>query len=656
MPPSVKKKRRKKPTMNDNDNRKPYRLGRRPGEQGPRPLSSNQDRIEKLATGKTGTTTGQIITNKTTAAVTSNVKIGQQQWKITKDTLTVGTWNVQTLWATGKLELLRNEMKRFRFDVIGISEVRWTGKGETPSGDFIWSGEDTTHARGVGMLLSAKAKKTLIGYNPISSRVITARFNATPFKLTVIHVYAPTSASSDDEIEIFYDSIEHALTQTPKEDIIIVTGDWNAKIGSDNTHWESVMGRYGYGDRNERGDRLLEFAALHNLYICNTRFQQKANRKWTWASPDGVHKNMIDLVLIQKRWKSSVTNCRTFQSADISSDHSLVLCNIKLRLKKRCIKPQQHHRPDVSQLKNQKVREVYQTRLVNRLQDIDAQCNLEEHAAKVEEAIKDALQATVTTIRRAKKPSISEQTLNLADEKRKMKQIKNVSAQNGQLYKNLCNKVKKSARQDKDNWIQEKCDEIENGLKIGNTRQAYSLIKTLKKKFVPRITMIRNQDGTMQQSKEGVKQRWTQYCSGLYKDEGGGDEIVKELEGIFPSYEENPQDILYSEVEEAIRTLKSNKSPGSDGITAEMIQAGGEQLTHEIHSLCNKAWHEGVIPEEWGKSILIPIPKKGDLSECANYRTISLISHTGKILLTVLLNRLKRHVDSYLSEEQAEFR
>ncbi|CAF4261899.1 unnamed protein product, partial [Rotaria magnacalcarata] len=124
-----------------------------------------------------------------------------------------------------------------KFDAIGISEVRWTGKGEVPSGDFIWSGEDTTHTRGVGVLLSAKTKKTLIGYNPISSRVITARFNATPFKLTVIRVYTPTSASSDDEIEIFYDSIEHALTQTPKMDIIIVTGDWDAKIGSDNIHW-----------------------------------------------------------------------------------------------------------------------------------------------------------------------------------------------------------------------------------------------------------------------------------------------------------------------------------------------------------------------------------------------------------------------------------
>ena len=116
-----------------------------------------------------------------------------QKLTLAKNTLTVGTWNVQTLWAAGKLELLRNEMKRFRYDIIGISEVRWTGKGETPNGDFIWSGEETSHMRGVGFLLSAQAKKALIGYNPISSRIISARFDAAPFKISVIHVYAPTS-------------------------------------------------------------------------------------------------------------------------------------------------------------------------------------------------------------------------------------------------------------------------------------------------------------------------------------------------------------------------------------------------------------------------------------------------------------------------------
>ena len=89
--------------------------------------------------------------------------------------------------------------------------------------------------------------------------MISARFAALPFNITVIHTYAPTSSSSDEDIESFYSDIEDALTQTDKKDIIIVTGDWNAKVGQDNTDWTSVMGKYGFGDRNERGERLLEF-------------------------------------------------------------------------------------------------------------------------------------------------------------------------------------------------------------------------------------------------------------------------------------------------------------------------------------------------------------------------------------------------------------
>ena len=155
-----KKERRKKPIMHDR-NTIPYRLGRRPGEQGPRPLSRNQGRVEKLATGTIPPTT----TNTTPTYVTT-APYGMEKMKMAKDVFTVGTWNVRTLWATGKLELLRNEMKRYRYDVIGISEVRWTGKGETSNGDFIWSGENNTHNRGVGMLLNTKARKALLGYNP----------------------------------------------------------------------------------------------------------------------------------------------------------------------------------------------------------------------------------------------------------------------------------------------------------------------------------------------------------------------------------------------------------------------------------------------------------------------------------------------------------
>ena len=364
---------------------KPYRLGRRPDKQGPRPLSSNQDRVEKLATGKQGR-------EKEDSKHTERIRL-------VKNTLTVGTWNVQTLWATGKLELLRNEMKRFRYDIIGISEVRWTGKGETSNGDFIWSGEENIHTRGVGLLLSETARKALIGYNPISSRIITARFNATPFKITVIHAYAPTSACSDEEIEAFYDTLEDAITKTHKKDIPIITDDWNAKVGSDNTDWKRVMGRYGYGDRNERGERLLEFATTHGLYICNTRFEQKPQRKWTWASPDGTHKNMIDLILIRQRWKSSVSNCRTFQSADICSDHSLVLCNIRLRLKKMHNEVHQNTRIDPSLLRDERIKKNYSNKLAEKITTIKPTQDIDKYASNIENAIKEAVETTIPTIK-----------------------------------------------------------------------------------------------------------------------------------------------------------------------------------------------------------------------------------------------------------------
>ncbi|CAF1388891.1 unnamed protein product, partial [Rotaria sordida] len=275
---------------------KPYRLGHRPGEQGPRPLSWNQDRVEKLATGTTNRTAATTIPTSSTPIKTNQVqakttatttnKYVPNKLKLTKHILTVGTWNVRTLWAAGKLELLRNEMKRYRYDIIGNSEVRWTGKGETTNGDFIWSGENNTHTKGVGMLLSVKARKVLLGYNPINSRLITARFTATPFNITVINIYAPTSEASMDDIETFYDNLEDAMAKTPKKDILIITGDWNAKVGDNNAGWESAMGKHGYGTRNERGEHLLEFARSHNLFICNTAFQQKPDRKWTWESPD----------------------------------------------------------------------------------------------------------------------------------------------------------------------------------------------------------------------------------------------------------------------------------------------------------------------------------------------------------------------------------
>src|ERR1043165_283939 len=207
-----------------------YRLGRRPGNQSPRPQPSNRGWVEKLDTG-TSEEDGRM--------------------KIARNILTVGTWNVRTLHAAGKLELLKDEMKNYRWDILGLSEMRWTGAGEIGGGEVIWSGHETKHEAGVGFLLNHQAKRALLGYNPISSRLMAARFSATPFNITVIQAYAPTADSSEEDVEQFYEDLEKTLEEVPKRDIKVLMGDWNAKIGTDEKGWETVMGRYGHGDRND---------------------------------------------------------------------------------------------------------------------------------------------------------------------------------------------------------------------------------------------------------------------------------------------------------------------------------------------------------------------------------------------------------------------
>ena len=107
-------------------------------------------------------------------------------------------------------------------------------------------------------------------------------------------------------------------------------GDFNAKVGTDWENSGAALGRFGRGDANEAGERLIQFANANSLVITNTCFRQaKANRQWTWESPDGVTLNMIDYILISSKWRSSVTNARAY----IGPDHQQLIANIRLKLK-----------------------------------------------------------------------------------------------------------------------------------------------------------------------------------------------------------------------------------------------------------------------------------------------------------------------------------
>ena len=109
-------------------------------------------------------------------------------------------------------------------------------------------------------------------------------------------------------------------------------GDWNAKVGSQET--PGVTGNFGLGMRNEAGQRLIEFCQENALVIANTLFQQRKRRLYTWTSPDGQHWNQIDYLLCSQRWRSSIQSTKTRPGSDCGSDHQLLINKFRLKLKK----------------------------------------------------------------------------------------------------------------------------------------------------------------------------------------------------------------------------------------------------------------------------------------------------------------------------------
>ena len=130
--------------------------------------------------------------------------------------------------------------------------------------------------------------------------MISVRFQGKPFNITIIQVYSPTSNAKEDEW--FYEDLQDLLELTSKRDVLFITGDWNTKVGSQET--SGVTGKFGLGVQNEPGQRLIGFCHENALVIANTLFQQHRRRLCTWTSPDSQHQNQIDYILCSQRWRT----------------------------------------------------------------------------------------------------------------------------------------------------------------------------------------------------------------------------------------------------------------------------------------------------------------------------------------------------------------
>ena len=195
-----------------------------------------------------------------------------------KEQYSIGTWNVKSM-NQGKLEVVKQEMARVIVNILGISELKWTGMGEFISDDhyIYYNGQESLSRNGVAMMVKTRVQNAVAGCNLKNCRMISVRFQCKAFSMTVIQVYAPTSNDEEAEVEWFYEDRQDLLELTPLKDIFCIIEDWNAKVGSQET--PGVTGKFGSGVWNEVGQRLIEFCKENTLVIANTFFQQHTQNK-----------------------------------------------------------------------------------------------------------------------------------------------------------------------------------------------------------------------------------------------------------------------------------------------------------------------------------------------------------------------------------------
>ena len=188
-------------------------------------------------------------------------------------------------------------------------------------------------------------------------------------------------------------------------------------------------------------------------------------------------------------------------------------------------------------------------------------------------------------------------------------------------YTHLNAEFQRIARRNKKAFLRDQFKEIEENNRVGKTRDLFKKIKDTKGIFHAKMGTVKDRNGMDLTEAEDTKKRWQEYTEELHKnylhDPDNHDDIITLLE----------PDILECEVKWAFGSITTNKASGGDVIPVELFQILKDDAVKVLHSICQQIWKTQEWPQNWKRSVFIPIPKKGNAEECSNYHTTALISH-----------------------------
>jgi len=287
----------------------------------------------------------------------------------------MATWNVRTMLQAGKMQKIRNEMTAYKIDIIALQEIQWQGQGwiDKPDYTLLYSeSEEKTGQLGTGFMMNNAMKECLLELEPQSNRICKIRLKGKFRNITVISAHAPMNEKDDQEKESLYENLEDVYNRIPRYDMVIIIGDFNAKIGKQD-YQQQVVGPYTIHDTsNENGNMLTRFATRNRLIIKSTMFPHKHIHLGTWKIPRTNEINQIDHALVTSRHSSSVIDVGSCREPNCNSDHYLVKIEVQERIANvQKIPRRKTRRWDVEKLnKDIAKRDKYQQVLESKLKSV----------------------------------------------------------------------------------------------------------------------------------------------------------------------------------------------------------------------------------------------------------------------------------------------
>jgi hypothetical protein len=313
---------------------------------------------------------------------------------------------------------------------------------------------------------------------------------------------------------------------------------------------------------------------------------------------------------------------------------------------------------NVKKLNEGDVKEQYQVTIRNKfpaLENLENNGDINGAWDNIRDIIKISAQESLGYCEsKHRKPWFDEECSKLVERRKqaKLRWLHGQSEANEDNLSDVRREASRHFRNKKREYLKDKFNELESNSKNKNIRDQYRGMNLRRFTNLELTNLVKDERGDLLADPHKILNRWKNYFCELSNVHGAGGVRQTEIHTVEPFV----PDPSASELEVAIGKLKRYKSPGVDQIPAEIIQAGGETLRSDIHKLIKLIWNKEELPHQWKESVVVPIHKKGDKTDCSNYRGMSLLSTSYNILSNILLARLTPYADEIIGDHQCGFR